>query len=159
TAAEKDAGVFEVQRSTDGVNFVTIGTVKAMGNSNSQQFYSFKSSLAGLKGMQYYRIVEKSSDGSSSTNSDIRALFVEDSRSLRVIPNPNAGNFELSWSGEGEDESVSYTISNSLGALVAKGEIRAGELKNINLSSYSQGVYYISIFQTSGTYIEKIFVK
>ncbi|MBK8342601.1 MAG: hypothetical protein IPL12_04265 [Bacteroidetes bacterium] len=42
TASEEDSRFFEIERSSDGVNFEMIGLVDAAGNSTSDKYYSFR---------------------------------------------------------------------------------------------------------------------
>ncbi len=62
TASEKDAAHFKVQRSSDGREFTTLGTVVAHGTTLTPQQYTF-SDLAPLNGVGYYRLLQIDTDG------------------------------------------------------------------------------------------------
>ncbi len=55
TVQEFNSAWFEVQRSGDGVNYVTIGQVSASGNSSSRHDYSYMD-VTALSGRYYYRL-------------------------------------------------------------------------------------------------------
>jgi len=60
TATEQNSNRFEIQRSTDGINWTTIDNVVAVGNSNDQKNYQYLD-LNG--GTAFYRIRQVDNDG------------------------------------------------------------------------------------------------
>jgi len=63
TASEINNDYFIVERSTDGNNWMTIGTVKGSGNSNSPINYSMKDSDFNQGRINYYRLSQVDLDG------------------------------------------------------------------------------------------------
>jgi hypothetical protein len=63
TAQEINAKVYEVQRSENGVNWTSIGTVNATGNTSTTTNYSFTDYNANLK-IAYYRVKQVDVDNS-----------------------------------------------------------------------------------------------
>jgi hypothetical protein len=61
TSSEQNTKNFEVQKSTDGVNWSTVGTVAAAGNSSSNRLYQFLDVKGG--GTAQYRIKQIDFDG------------------------------------------------------------------------------------------------
>jgi hypothetical protein len=72
TASERDADHFEVQRSADGREFQTIGSVRANGSTLSTHDYNFfdKKPLAGLA---YYRLRQVDTNGPSHLSEIVTA--------------------------------------------------------------------------------------
>jgi hypothetical protein len=64
TGDETSANYFDVQRSTDEINYIDVGQVKAVGNSTSLNDYSFTDQFPEL-GMEYYRIEEVDSNSAA----------------------------------------------------------------------------------------------
>lgn len=64
TQSEKSIDFYLVKRSTDGINFVTIGKVKAHGNSNSANNYSIIDNDVSGRTSYYYKLVEVDFDKS-----------------------------------------------------------------------------------------------
>ncbi len=103
TASERDAAYFEVQRSANGREFQTIGTVNASGTTLTTRDYTFfdKAPLAGLA---YYRLRQVDTNGPSHLSYIVTARFgtpvkasleawpvpVESTLTLRVMA-PSAG--------------------------------------------------------------------
>lgn len=65
TAAEQNSKRFDVERSTDGVRFVKIGSVQAAGNSNQLKKYGFTDPYPE-QGINYYRLRLVDHDGKST---------------------------------------------------------------------------------------------
>ncbi|HSI91731.1 MAG TPA: T9SS type A sorting domain-containing protein, partial [Adhaeribacter sp.] len=89
TASEKNNDRFEVQRSVDGRNFESIGTVKGNGTSNTAHSYSFLDKNART-GINYYRLNQVDFDGSSARSQVIKVMAEGSAGALgvQVIPNP-----------------------------------------------------------------------
>lgn len=90
TVTEQNADVFDIERSTTGKDFKSIGQVKAHGNSNIRQSYSFQDN-APLPGKLYYRLKETDFDGKTQY-SPICQLTIENTETastpITLYPNP-----------------------------------------------------------------------
>lgn len=73
TATENNSGHFELERSTDGKEWIEIGTVTAAGNSLSEQNYRF-ADFNYVETINYYRLKQLDLDGTESRYHDIVAL-------------------------------------------------------------------------------------
>jgi hypothetical protein len=62
TASEHNSDYFQIERSIDGVEWKTIGTKTASGNSNTKIDYSFIDSFDDFV-INYYRLVQVDYDG------------------------------------------------------------------------------------------------
>lgn len=90
TTFEANSSRFDVQQSTDGKNFNSIGQVKAAGNSSTSLNYQYTDAGISKYGVNaiYYRLREVDLDG-HYTYSDIRLLKLGDrATSVRAFPNP-----------------------------------------------------------------------
>ncbi len=68
-------------------------------------------------------------------------------RDVRIFPNPTNSNFKVSldnWEGE-----VRWELRNSIGSLVFSGEFISGEgyLLSVDMTSLSNGIYSLSVYQ------------
>ncbi|HSZ24263.1 MAG TPA: discoidin domain-containing protein [Cytophagaceae bacterium] len=63
TASEHNSQYFEIMKSSDGINFTVIGTVKASGNASNIHDYSYQDNT-GISGITYYKLVTVDIDGS-----------------------------------------------------------------------------------------------
>ena len=100
TASENDNNYFEIERSTDGVNYVTIGYVDGAGNSSSLLGYQFTDN-APEQGQLYYRLSQVDFDGNREYADKVVAVLYTGSEieNLTIVPNPTEGLFKVSASG------------------------------------------------------------
>src|SRR4051812_27862818 len=75
TASEKNNDYFVVERSTDGIHFEPIGTVKGNGTSNQINYYTFEDHSFN-SGILYYRLKQVDLDNKYEY-SKIKAVNVE----------------------------------------------------------------------------------
>ncbi len=93
TANESNSSYFDVQRSTDGSNFSSIGRITAAGNSNILLDYSYAdNSLPAAPGNQpltlYYRIAETDLDGKMILSKIQTVNLIPRGISLSIAPDP-----------------------------------------------------------------------
>ncbi|MBR9921191.1 MAG: T9SS type A sorting domain-containing protein [Bacteroidetes bacterium] len=89
TATETNSDYFEVERSSDGQSFKSIGQLPAAGESYTVKSYRFTDSRP-INGWNYYRLKQMDIDGRFSY-SEIRAIEWLDS-GISFFPSPLSGN-------------------------------------------------------------------
>ena len=100
TASEKNSASFEVQRSTDGRIFATIGTVAAAGQSTARRSYDLvDAQLPAGATTLYYRLRQLDTDG-TATLSPVRVVSMA-AALLSVYPNPTPGTATLTGAQPG----------------------------------------------------------
>lgn len=89
TAQEENTASFQIQRSTDGQNFGTIGSTPAAGQSNTTLNYHYTDATAEQAGAAtlYYRLQETDFDGHASY-SPVAAVGINATGAFAVYPNP-----------------------------------------------------------------------
>ena len=160
TAQEKNSSHFEVQHSLDNVNFKTIGTVAAKGNSNVQTNYEFID--AGfIKGeVNYYRLKQVDLNN-AFTYSSTRQVTEEQTIQSNIndyvymAPIPTKDYVRV-WSDldvlTGETELNIYDASMRL--LSTKTITGFGKLnEQISLIEMQQGVYIIRLKDKNNQWI------
>ena len=100
TLSEKDNDYFEIERSLDGVNFVTIGYVGGAGDSDRRIDYTF-SDNAPEQGRLYYRLSQVDFDGTRVyADKVVSVLYAgNEAEQLTIVPNPTDGRFRVSAAG------------------------------------------------------------
>ncbi|SMD32167.1 Por secretion system C-terminal sorting domain-containing protein [Reichenbachiella faecimaris] len=88
TASELNNDHFDVQRSNDGVDFETIGTVQGHGTSNIQHEYLFNDRYP-LTDVAYYRLIQYDFDGAFEIHKTVRIEQSSENRPLQVLAYPN----------------------------------------------------------------------
>lgn len=87
TAQEQNSRYFEVQRSSNGKDFVSIGQVAAAGNSQVISHYSFVDA-SPLSGNSFYRLKPVDLDGSYTYSKIVRIVGLAGSKAVEVFGNP-----------------------------------------------------------------------
>jgi len=95
TSLEENSFKYEVQRSADGKNFVTIGTVSAAGTSVETVRYAYNDMLPGA-GAYYYRLKMIDIDGTAELS---KVVYVNSKQGngviTKVFPNPFTSEVQL----------------------------------------------------------------
>ncbi|MFN6944181.1 MAG: T9SS type A sorting domain-containing protein [Cytophagaceae bacterium] len=157
TASEVNSKVFEVQRSSDGTNFETIGSVTSTGNSSSLMAYNFNDNQP-LEGMNFYRLRMVDLNDSYQFSQVVSVNVIEDEL-LFIFPNPAGENINVKYKAE---EIISISIYNMMGMEVLRIENKntpIHDLQELNLSHLVPSVYIINIHTKQGKTWKKTFIK
>ncbi|MBC3541805.1 T9SS type A sorting domain-containing protein [Rufibacter sp. H-1] len=154
TAAEKDNDFFQVERSTDGRNFSTIGKVKGNGTSLVLQNYSFQDA-ATPAGTLYYRLKQVDFDGKFEYTKTIaveKKAIAAANVTLKAYPNPtpDAVNLDLTQAAASD---ITIGVYGLNGRLVKTLTVTGGSIQKVDLSDVAVGTYLLRItgegFQTT----------
>ena len=155
TLSEKDNDYFEIERSVDGINFVTIGFVQGAGNSTEKIAYSFADN-APERGLVYYRLSQVDYDGTRSyADRLVSVAYTAGSDiSLTIVPNPTRGQFNVLVTGATNGVAKLLTQSGKL--------IRMVDIQNvtesIDISDLPSGIY-ILLYQSGESVVHERVVK
>jgi|GEM_PF-6452990 len=97
TASEVESKIFRVESSTNGIDFTTLGTVNAAGNSNVLNSYDMLDNNAA-SGNTYYRLVEVDIYGTETVYNTISVYRESDVRTtitIAPVPVQNILNIQL----------------------------------------------------------------
>ena len=91
TVSEINNDYFTIEKSTNGIDFISVGTVKGSGNSTEKNEYSLVDAKP-YNGVSYYRLKQTDYNG-SFTYSDIRVVEFKgkSSSDSKIYPNPSKG--------------------------------------------------------------------
>jgi hypothetical protein len=135
---------FNVQKSTDGVNWNTIQVVPAVSNSVQAKDYEIND-LTPIEGLNIYRIQSVKVDGNNSLTKE-RSLNIKLPAEFAIYPNPAQTIVMVDMAGfTGRIGTLSFF--NTLGLKVK--EIKLTEqsvaMMNVNLSDLTDGQYFVTI--------------
>ena len=142
TATETNTSHFNIQSSTNGKDFETVGSVNAKGAGT----YSFNDPLTihdSRFTKLYYRLEIVDKDG-SKTYSDIRELTMDNGR-LTISPNPAKDIVYIA--GKAMQH---ITIMDNAGKIVVNKTLNSVDNTSINITNLAKGVYFISVKDISG---------
>lgn len=153
TAMEDNVSYFEVERSTDARRFEKIGQVKAMGESNTLQKYTFTDAdFARMSGTAYYRLRSVDLDGTFAI-SMIKPLTPK--HTWKVYPNPVKQGSAVTIRGNAPIEGV--TLTDMLGKKVPF-SVKTGK-GNTAVLNLPAGLYILQVNTGNGINTSKIVVE
>ncbi|MBK7885444.1 MAG: T9SS type A sorting domain-containing protein [Chitinophagaceae bacterium] len=151
---------FDIERSTDGVNFTNVGIVKAMQPDCNNPF-NFVDVNPGNK--TYYYRLRIHEDNVPAKYSEIVKISRDGSTGLKLqfVPNPVKNNAAVLQIESAESESVKLVITDVAGrqVMIKQINIPAGNTKiTLDISQLSSGVYQAT-YQYEGKNITTRFIK
>lgn len=143
TASEQNNHIFEIQRSIDGDNFDSIGSVKGNGNSTEIVEYEHTDYKAPINTI-YYRLKQIDYDGAHEF---FEIIAVQQKNELQenefsIYPNPFSENFTIQLpSSEG---SMNIVVYDNTEKIIFSKEVNDVNSLIINTSNWADGFYTIT---------------
>ena len=134
TASEKDNSHFDIERSTDGNTFHSIGQVKGNNKPSSYQFVDNQPFA-----MSYYRLKQVDYDGTTTYSKVVSVEQKGKGKGLKVYPTL-VSNGILTIDTEG-GQLQDFSITNLLGQQVLAGKTT----QQIDVSRLPQGTYVLKV--------------
>ncbi len=157
TSSESNSAYFDVQRSTDNINFVSVGRTAAAGNSNTRQNYRFIDNVGSVTASKYifYRLRQVDKDDKFNL-SPIVFVTVSGSGRISIAPNPARDHVNILHDNSINLTNSFITITDISGKTLLRQKYRD---ESIQLSSFGKGVYVIKITGASGTITRKLVIE
>ena len=132
---------YDVERSTDGINFNKIGEVAGQNFAN----YSFPDNNLTKNAVLYYRLKMVDLDGRSRYSKIINIRINNDLSGALVYPNPAASELHIKLN-EPLQSNSSLLISDITGRIVKQQQVNANQSNiNLEIQDLSAGRYFIKI--------------
>jgi hypothetical protein len=152
TAMEENNDHFEVERSSDGSNFLRIASVAGAGNSQSLKKYSLTDDKA-LNGINYYRIKQIDRDG-KSLYSEVKKVNFSGNTELSIYPNPVSSVLTIDGLNGDEQIAIYNTVGQKMMEVTAK-----GSPADVSVGSLIPGNYTVVVLKNGQRISSKQFVK
>lgn len=148
TANEIENDYFEIERSTDGVNFVNIGRADGAGNSTINQYYQFIDEQP-VPGINYYRLKDIDFNGNYNYSSTISVKLDEPLTEVTITPNPFDKELLL-YFDEPLDYSANVRLTDALGRTIFETVLEEGTVNYyIEIDAeLDRGIYFISVMDS-----------
>jgi hypothetical protein len=159
TASETNSHYFEIEKSTDLVNFTSIGKVTSAGTTTQHSYYDLIDHEP-FEGVSYYRLIQVDFNGSTTVYDPISINNAESSElKWNIWPNPSEGVINLSLSNKIDAKECDVKIINSLGNLVKAMKIDPNNKIQLDVEDLPTGVYSILITGNNIRFSSKIIKK
>ncbi|RZK74628.1 MAG: T9SS type A sorting domain-containing protein [Pedobacter sp.] len=160
TLMEKDHDYFEIESSTDGGSFLSLGKIKGEGNSNEVKKYEVYDSTPS-NGNNYYRLLQYDKDGKRKDYGvKIVKFGLSDNLIVRVFPNPVAKEVHIQLNN-GKSEDLEVSLFNLNGQLIHQQLIKAnGNDYSLLLNQKpAAGLYLLKLRSKSTNHSTKLLVQ
>lgn len=156
TASEQNNAFFSIERSTDGVEFRSIGKVNGAGNSTETRNYAFTDDKPAA-GVNFYRLKQVDFDGKFEY-SNIVSVTVGKTGNITLSPVPAQDqlhvNLETALVNDG-----SWQLLDNTGRLIQSGTIPAETFDfNVDVTTLTPGAYFLRMMDGQ-TVVTKQFQK
>jgi hypothetical protein len=156
TLQEINVSHFVVEHSTDGLKYISIGQVAAIGNSNDKNAYAFEHASPQHNGRNFYRILEVDVDGKSEY-SVVRTIKMGDNSSATIaIRNNPVVNGVLVL--ESDITNARALITGINGAVVQEIRLHQG-INNIDVTRLPAAMHVITVFDSKTRIFTGKFIK
>lgn len=157
TASELNFDYFEVERSLDAKEFVSIGKVTGHGTTNARHDYSFADEKP-IIGRNYYRLKAVDLDGYTEYF-NVVAVDFSAAKLFVISPNPVNGDFlgfNLNFT---PDENATIIIYDNLGNTLGEFEPSSNKQKIAFEQTLRSGMYFAKIVSGEFVKVERFVVK
>lgn len=146
TAHEQNNDRFVVERSGTDNDFVEIGEVEALGNSQTTTHYGFVD-RAPLPGLNHYRLRQVDDDGHWE-HSPVRTVMMNtDAPTVHLFPNPGNDELEILMATYGSTVLVQLLDATGRSLLDAA---MSGDRLVLNTNNLPCGIYAVRLISTHG---------
>lgn len=154
TATEENNDYFNIERSINGINYETVGTVLGAGNSMIALNYSYTDNNP-INGVSYYRLKQTDYDGAYEVFSPVSVSYLNEN-DLKMGPNPAINEFNIMMGGEMGAGTISlYSIT---GAMVKNIEL-SSNYTTIDISNLPAGNYMMVISANEKQIKRKVMIQ
>ncbi len=152
TSMEENNDHFDVERSTDGSNYVKITTVKAVGNSSTLQSYAAVDNTPA-NGINFYKLKQVDIDNRYSYSPVVTVRFGAGIGPV-IYPNPVISSFNAVAGSDPILEMVLYNLQGKAVVFVLGNN--NGDQNMVNISNLASGIYILKVKTISKDYQIKI---
>lgn len=139
TSSEINNVGFDVQRSTNGTAFTTIGFVASKGTGANT--YSFNDGAVVSNTKYYYRLLQKDADGKTGLSNVVSVVFNGESSNVRITPNPVKNLLTIRYNVP--TTVVDVVIIDVLGRKVFAA--KASGAIQVNTEAWTKGGYFVQV--------------
>ncbi len=153
TASEINNERFQIERSSDGRTFKTIGETAGAGNSSELRDYQFTDERP-LIGKNYYRIKQIDFDGSFDY-SPIEIINLSTNSEISIYPSVTNAQVNVKLPTGASGDAIVRVFSLD-GQILFMQNKPSEELQFVDLSRFTPGQYFIQVFSENKTATQRV---
>jgi choice-of-anchor B domain-containing protein len=157
TASEENSAYFEIERSTDGIDFEVIGKVEAMGRSTEKVEYLTYDD-APFKGDNYYRLKQVDLDGKFEYSEIVSVFF--STALVEVYPTFINAEQTLNVLFSESISDLQFSLYNIQGQLLASHLLSGneGEEMQLPIGDLANGTYILHVYNNAQQMTQRVVV-
>jgi hypothetical protein len=152
TTSELNTASFSVERSSNGVAYIGIGSIAAAGTSTTEKTYSH-TDAAPLKGSNYYRLKMIDTDG-SFTYSPVRVVNFDKADEITIFPVPAKEYINVRGAASGAQVDIISITGQRVASVKAKSAV-----EKISIAALPLGTYVVVVREDGKKVFSQQFVK
>lgn len=161
TASEINVSHFELERSTDGVNFSQAAMVFSYGAADTKANYAYSDNVASFQvPVVYYRLRSVDIDGKSEISETRIIRLAKDqanSISLLTYPNPVMNELRVTVPNNWQNKQTVFELFNANGQIASrKATTGNNQTETINTSNLAPGFYIVRVSCDGQTAQQKV---
>jgi hypothetical protein len=159
TGLELNNKGFQLERSTNGIDFEKMGWVNGKSNSNIQTTYAYSDNFVQPNTLYYYRLRQVNEDGKEILSAIKQARIAKAAITVAISPVPAKDYINLFISGTNKPAAIS--LINLQGQLVKSWEKVStfNSFYKLNTSGLTAGVYSLVIILPEEKLVKKILIE
>lgn len=154
TSAEYNNHYFDVERSSDGINFTTIGRIDGNGTTSLPHSYSFIDAHP-LNGANYYRLRQADFDGHSTYSLTLKIITTI---SPVIAATYQRSNNSIQVTLNKPQSTIQLQLFAANGQLVKQGIVTNTNNYLLKLPLLADGMYMLQVLYGSNIYVQKILI-
>lgn len=144
TASEINNDYFEVQKSMNGIDYVSLGRVEGNGNITASVAYSFIDA-SPTSGINYYRLKQVDFDGSYELSFIATSFFKLSTNSIGLFPNPAVSQVTIRLDSRFINTNTNISLLDMTGSVVYEQSSLINDWQQIKLPRVKSGVYIVRV--------------
>lgn len=154
TTSEMNVSHFELQRSANGVNFISIANINAANSStiNNYRFTDVNVMLNNPGKQYYYRLKMVDKDGQFKY-SNVAVINIPSGNHIKIYPNPARNFIQI----DGIQKGVSIEVNDASGKLVKRFISNASN--RYVVSDLHRGLFFIKIHDKENATVSKLVIE
>lgn len=159
TQSEQNSAWFDIERSYNGIDFIKIGQVQAIGYSSNTMSYQF-TDLTVAKSLIFYRLKMTDLNGSYKISPVVKvAASNGNKQDFLLYPNPAVSNVTIVLNTASKDD-LHLKVINQLGQIVKTTQLTKGtQITHLEVSSLTSGLYTVVITGSDTRLVKKLLIK
>lgn len=160
TANEVNTAHFNIQRSTNGTNFTTVGKVSSDFAGGLQHDYAYYDDIANLRtGKVYYRLQMVDNDGKFTYSKIVYITITADGLRFTIYPNPAHSYFVIQNDNYVDVSNANIVVRDLTSRKLISQKFNNNAEQKINIASLSKGIYMVSIETPENVQTQKLIVE